>query len=59
MGMICEIHSLNEDTLDILINDENDDVEDFFETSENSIDIDKSWHAIHFIFVFKHSFMTE
>jgi len=48
MGMICSIHAATEEDMR-RFNGNADDLFDFFEESEDTIDLDKSWHAIHFL----------
>ena len=48
MGMICCIHAATEDDLRRFTGN-SDDLMDFFEESEDTIDLDKAWHAIHFL----------
>jgi len=48
MGMICSIHAATEDDMRRFSGNV-DDLFEFFEESEDTIDLDKSWHAIHFL----------
>jgi hypothetical protein len=48
MSMICSIYAAKEDDLQ-RYNGNADDLFDFFEESEDTIDLDKAWHAIHFL----------
>lgn len=48
MSMICSIHTAKEDDLQ-RCNGNADDLFDFFEESEDTIDLDKAWHAIQFL----------
>jgi len=48
MGMICCIHAAPNDALG-RFNGNPDELSDFFEEYEDTIDLDKAWHAIHFL----------
>ncbi len=48
MGMICCIHAAPNDALG-RFNGNPDELFDFFEESEDTIELDKAWHAIHFL----------
>jgi len=48
MSMICSIHAATEEDMR-RFNGNADDLFDFFEESEDTIGLDKAWHAIHFL----------
>lgn len=48
MGMICSIFALDEKELS-RINNDSDALMEFFEKADDQIDLDKAWHAIHFL----------
>lgn len=49
MGMIGHLKQISEETLDLIIKGEVDAEAVVFDGEEEGLDLDKSWHAIHFL----------